>query len=121
MSIWSTIKRWFGVAEKEVKTVVETKVEPVVTDYIKHKIQEIDVEKATKAIETRLAEIAEEKKAEAKVTAKEIKAKVKKAVTEEKPAKVEKPAKAKPAKQTAPKTEKPATKPAKTSRKKTDK
>jgi predicted RNA-binding protein Jag len=117
MNIKSFFKKLFGIAKKEVEVVVETKVEPAVEAFVKQKIQEIDVEKATKAIETRLAEIAEEKKAEAKVTAKEIKAKVKKTpeVKAEKPAVKTKPA-AKPAK-----TEKPATKPAKTSRKKTDK
>ena len=66
MSIKSFFKKLFGMAKKEVETVVETKVEPAVEAYVKQKIQEIDVEKATKAIETRLAEIAEEKKAEAK-------------------------------------------------------
>ena len=73
MCILSFFKKLFGIAKKEVKIVVETKVEPAVEAYVKQKIQEIDVEKATKAIETRLAEIATEKK----VTAKEIKAKVK--------------------------------------------
>ena len=38
--------------KKEVEVVVETKVEPAVEAYVKQKIQEIDVEKATKAIET---------------------------------------------------------------------
>lgn len=111
MSIKSFFKKLFGVAKKE----VETKVEPVVEAYVKQKIQEIDVEKATKAIETRLAEIAEEKKSEAKVTAKEIKAKVKK--TPE--VKAEKPATK--AKTVKTKAEKPAAKPAKAPRKKTDK
>ena len=74
---------FYFVTKKEVEIVVETKVEPAVEAYVKQKIQEIDVEKATKAIETRLAEIATEKK----VTAKEIKAKVKKTPdTTEKPA-----------------------------------
>jgi regulator of replication initiation timing len=100
MSIKSFFKKLFGKAEKKVETtiditpnfdsdkisVVETKAEPVV----------VDVEKETKAIETRLAEIAEEKKAE-KVTAKEIKAKVKKTPevktdkSVDKPVKTEKP------------------------------
>ena len=75
MSIRSLFKKLFGVTKKEVETIVETKVEPAVESYVKQKIKEIDVEKATKAIEIRLAEISEEKKA--KVTAKEIKAKVK--------------------------------------------
>jgi hypothetical protein len=114
MNIKSFFKKLFGIAKKDIEVVVETKVEPAET-YVKQKIQEIDVEKATKAIETRLAEIAEDKKA---VTAKDIKAKVKKAPeakSETKPAtKSATKGKAKSAK-----TEKPATKPA--SRKKTDK
>jgi hypothetical protein len=114
MSIKSFFKKLFGKAEKKVETtiditpnfdsdkisVVETKAEPVV----------VDVEKETKAIETRLAEIAEEKKAE-KVTAKEIKAKVKKTPEVKTDKSVDKPVK----------TEKPSSKQSKNSRKKTDK
>ena len=107
MSIKSFFKKLFGIAKKE----VETKVEPAVEAYVKQKIQEIDVEKATKAIETRLAEIATEKK----VTAKDIKAKVKKTPdTTDKPVTKAKPVKAKPAKKATEKTEtKPVSKPRK--------
>ena len=108
MSILSFFKKLFGIAKKEVKIVVETKVEPAVEAYVKQKIQEIDVEKATKAIETRLAEIATEKK----VTAKEIKAKVKTPDTA-------KPVKAKSTKTKAT-TEKTETKPVSKPRKKAE-
>jgi hypothetical protein len=113
MNILSFFKKLFGIAKKEVEIVVETKVEPAVEAYVKQKIQEIDVEKATKAIETRLAEIATEKK----VTAKEIKAKVKTPDTTDKPA--AKPVKAKPAKTKAT-TEKVETKPVSKPRKKAE-
>ena len=84
MSIKSLLKKWFGGAEETIETVIETKVEPIVKAVVKAEIDKIDVDKATKAIETRLAEIATEKK----VTAKEIKAKVKKTTkTADKPAK----------------------------------
>ena len=80
MSIKSLLKKWFGKAEET----IETKVEPIVKAVVKAEIDKIDVDKATKAIETRLAEIATDKK----VTAKEIKAKVKKTTkTADKPAK----------------------------------
>ena len=92
MSIWSTIKSWFS--NTEVVEKVETA--PVVTP-VKEEVKQVVDNKATKEIETRLAEVAEEK-----VTAKEIKAKVKK--TSE--LKAEKPAAKKPA------AKKPATKPA---------
>ena len=115
MNIKSFFKKLFGIAKKEVEIVVETKVEPAVEAYVKQKIQEIDVEKATKAIETRLAEIATEKK----VTAKEIKAKVKKTPdTTEKPA--AKPVKAKPAKTKATTEKKTETKPVSKPRKKAE-
>ena len=52
MNIKSFFKKLFGIAIKEVEVVVDTKVEPAVEAYVKQKIQEIDVEKATKAIET---------------------------------------------------------------------
>jgi hypothetical protein len=62
MNILKTIKSWF--------TKTKDEVEP--------KVKQVVVVNETQAIETRLAEVAEEKKVEEKVTAKEIKAKVKK-------------------------------------------
>lgn len=103
MGIWNTIKGWFGVAEKEIEATVEAKVVEPAIEKIKEEIAKIDVEAATKAIETRLAEIAEEKKT---VTAKEIKAKVKK-TSEPKAAKTATP-KAKPAKAAESKPKQPA-------------
>jgi len=87
MSIWNTIKGWFKKAEKEVEvTPIKEEAKPVVV--------KSDVELATQAIETRLAEKSEEKK----VTAKEIKAKVKPST--------EKKAEAKPATEKKPKAKK---------------
>ena len=40
MSIKSFFKKLFGMAKKEVETVVETKVEPAVEAYVKQKIQD---------------------------------------------------------------------------------
>lgn len=100
MGIWNTIKNWFNSNKTEVKPVVEKVVEKAqekAIEVVTEEITKIDVDAATKAIETRLAEIAEEK-----VTAKEIKAKVKKTEqksdkTESKPKQKSSKPKAKPA------------------------
>lgn len=115
MSIKSLLKKWFGKSEETIETIIETKVEPIVKNVVKAEIAKIDVDKATKEIENRLAEIATEKK----LTAKEIKAKVKKTpeIVVEKPVKT---VKSKPAKTKATAEKKTENKPVSKPRKKAE-